>query len=188
MSEPDMAAVLEVAHGEDGAAASLGGGAGLVETVLHTLNSIGSAWIFLIMLLVCADVVARSFLNAPIDGVAEMAGLSVVAIVFLQLGATIHGDRMTRADYLRDFLGRHSRPAAHLVEALLLAASCAMLAVLAHACWPPLAAAWIRHEFLGVEGVFTVPTWPVPASQTPFSPAPISPAPTCSTRTSGNPI
>ena len=53
------------------------------------MASIGTVWTFLLMLLIVADVIGRSFLSLPITGVAEVAGQSVVAIVFLQLGAAV---------------------------------------------------------------------------------------------------
>jgi hypothetical protein len=71
-----------------------------VRLLLDALAAIGTIWTFGLMLLICADVIGRSFLNAPITGVAEIAAHSVVGIVFLQIGATIYNRRMTRADFL----------------------------------------------------------------------------------------
>ncbi|MCU0941228.1 MAG: TRAP transporter small permease subunit, partial [Hydrogenophaga sp.] len=34
-------------------------------------------------------------------------------------------------------------------------------AVIAYATWPLFQRAWTNSEFLGVEGVFTFPTWPM---------------------------
>ena len=33
--------------------------------------------------------------------------------------------------------------------------------LLAWASWPPLVRAWSNNEFLGIEGVFTFPMWPM---------------------------
>jgi len=35
--------------------------------------------------------------------------------------------------------------------------------VIAYATWKPLTRAWTDQEYLGVEGVFTFPTWPMRA-------------------------
>jgi TRAP-type mannitol/chloroaromatic compound transport system permease small subunit len=35
--------------------------------------------------------------------------------------------------------------------------------VIAYATWPLLTRAWVDAEFLGVQGVFTFPTWPMRA-------------------------
>ena len=47
------------------------------------LNSVGTAWIFALMVLINVDVLARYFFNAPIQGVAEVVELSIVGIVFV---------------------------------------------------------------------------------------------------------
>ncbi len=74
----------------------------------NVLAAIGTAWIFVLMLLVVADVLGRNFLDAPITGVAEFAARSVASIVFLQLAAAICTGRMTRSDFLLRMLGRRS--------------------------------------------------------------------------------
>jgi len=48
--------------------------------------------------MICADIAARSFFNAPIYGVTEIVGASIVCSVFLQLANAIHARRITRAD------------------------------------------------------------------------------------------
>ena len=77
----------------------------------HVLAAVGTVWIFVLMLLVVADVVGRNFLDAPITGVAEFAARSVASIVFLQLAAAICTGRMTRSDFLLRLIG-HRSPAA----------------------------------------------------------------------------
>ena len=64
--------------------------------VLWLLNSLGTIMIALMMALIVTDVAGRSFFNAPLNGVAEICAMMIVAIVFLQLAATIHAQRMTR--------------------------------------------------------------------------------------------
>ena len=49
------------------------------------MNAIGTLWIFMLMLLISADVLGRELLGTPIRGVTEIISLSIVAIVFLQL-------------------------------------------------------------------------------------------------------
>ena len=122
--------------------------------------AIGTTWTFLLMLLIVADVIGRSFLSRPITGVAEIAAHSVVAIVFLQLAAGIHARRMTRADFLIEKLNRSSPRLGAGLEAAFLAAGAAIMLMIAHAGWKPLAASYAAGEYFGVRGVFTVPTWP----------------------------
>jgi len=50
----------------------------LYAVLTSALNSIGTIWIFCLMCMICADIVARSFFNAPIYGVTEVVGASIV--------------------------------------------------------------------------------------------------------------
>ncbi|EWG99298.1 TRAP transporter small permease subunit [Halomonas sp. BC04] len=81
-------------------------GVGWFVRLADLLAALGTFWIFVLMSLVVADVAGRNFFDTPLTGFAEFAGLSVAAIVFLQLGAGIIGGRMTRAGFLIDIIGR----------------------------------------------------------------------------------
>jgi TRAP-type C4-dicarboxylate transport system permease small subunit len=125
------------------------------------LNAVGSLLIAAVMVLMCSDVLMRDLANKPIDGVAEMVAMSIVVIVFLQLPATLRHDRMSRADLFIDpFLQR--RPAAgRRLRALYSAAGVFACGLIAYASWGPLLRSWTNNEFLGIEGVFTFPMWPM---------------------------
>ena len=56
---------------------------------VFSLNSVGTAWIFLIMLLINVDVLMRALFRKPIDGVSEIVSISIVGIVFLQLSDAV---------------------------------------------------------------------------------------------------
>jgi TRAP-type C4-dicarboxylate transport system permease small subunit len=125
------------------------------------LNGLGSMVIAAVMLLMCADVLMRNALNQPIDGVAEMVAASIIIIVFLQLPSTLRHGRMSRADlFLDPFLLSHPRAALRL-RAFLSLFGVLACCVIAYATWPVAMRAWVNSEFLGVEGVFTFPTWPM---------------------------
>ena len=131
-----------------------------VRLLLDALAAIGTAWTFGLMCLICADVIGRSFLNAPITGVAEIAAHSVVGIVFLQIGATIYNRRMTRADFLIDRILRAAPPLGRAIEMTFMLAGAAVMAFIAQAAWPGMWNSLNLREFFGVQGLFTVPTWP----------------------------
>ncbi len=125
------------------------------------LNGLGSVVIAAVMLLMCADVLLRNALNQPIDGVAEMVAASIIVIVFVQLPSTLRHGRMSRADlFLDPLLLSHPRAALRL-RAFLSLFGILACAVIAYATWPVAMRAWTNSEFLGVEGVFTFPTWPM---------------------------
>lgn len=127
------------------------------------LNAVGSVVIGAIMVLMCADVLLRNLINHPIEGVAELVATSVIVIVFLQLPATLRHGRMSRADLFIDpYLQRRPR-AGRRLRAFFSAAGIFACGVIAYASWKPLVRAWVDQEFLGVEGSFTFPTWPMRA-------------------------
>lgn len=129
--------------------------------VIDGLNAVGSLLIGAVMVLMCADVLLRNLLNHPIDGVAELVATSIIIIVFLQLPATLRHGRMSRADlFVNPFLQR--RPAAgRVLRALFSLAGVFACGVIAWATWPLLARAYGENEFIGIEGVFTFPIWPM---------------------------
>jgi TRAP-type C4-dicarboxylate transport system permease small subunit len=133
---------------------------GPIQMLLDGLAAIGTIWTFGLMLLICADVIGRSFLNAPITGVAEIAAHSVVGIVFLQIGATIYHRRMTRADFLIQRVLIWAPRFGRGVEALFFLIGALVMFFIAQAAWPGMWNSINLREFFGVQGLFTVPTWP----------------------------
>ena len=131
--------------------------------LIDGLNAAGSVLIGAVMLLMCADVLLRDLANRPIDGVAELVATSIVIIVFLQLPATLRHGRMSRADLFIDPLIVRRPRAGKRLRALFSLAGVFACGVIAYATWKPLAQAWDGNEYLGVEGVFTFPIWPMRA-------------------------
>jgi C4-dicarboxylate transporter DctM subunit len=125
------------------------------------MNVAGVVWIFALMFLICADITGRTVFDHPIRGVTEIVSLSLVASVFLQLAFAVHAGRLTRAEVL---LGRleQRRPALGAAwNAVLLAIAAVLLALTAVGAWPDFVRAWRTSEFAGVEGLYTIPVWPV---------------------------
>jgi TRAP-type C4-dicarboxylate transport system permease small subunit len=129
--------------------------------VLWALNSLGTLMIAAMMVLIVSDVVGRSFFNAPLDGVAEISAKLIVAIVFLQLPAAIHARRMTRADMFINRLEARSPRGAQALEAAFAGISVFVFAVIFRSTLPQFLDAWQQNEFFGVQGVWTLPTWPI---------------------------
>ena len=133
---------------------------GPFERIAAVLSALGSLWIVALMLLIVADVIGRSFLNRPITGVAEVAGRSVVAIVFLQIAAAILQGRLTRSDLVLRMMNRASLRAAAFLEFLFALTAALAFALILRAAWPNLVQVWSTGEYFGVRGVFTIPLWP----------------------------
>lgn len=131
------------------------------ETVVVGLNGIGTVWIFVLMLIVNTDVVSRFVFNAPIQGVTEIVRLSIVGIVFLQIGDCVRRGRLTRSDGLyQRFCARHPT-AGHAAGLVFDLFGAVFFFILLLGSFPRLIEAWQRDYFLGNEGLFTVPVWPI---------------------------
>jgi len=125
------------------------------------LNSAGTALIFALMLLINADVFSRFLFNAPIDGVTEMVELSIVAIVFLQLGDAIRAGRLTRSDGLFMKIQAARPKLAHYMSIVFDMLGALFFAGILYGAWPRLIDAWERGYFAGNRGIFVVPVWPI---------------------------
>ena len=132
----------------------------ILGSVAAVMFSVGTLCIGGLMGLVVADVLGRNFLDAPITGVSEIAARTVVAIVFLQVAAAIQQKRLTRADFLVRRLERGSPRAVCLLEAFFALTGAIVFALMFWASWPKMIDAWTGAEFFGVQGVFTIPTFP----------------------------
>lgn len=138
---------------------------GALSTLLnHTLtgmNTLGSSWIFVLVILICLDASGRKWFAAPIEGVSEMIELSLVGVLFLQLGDATRRGRLTRSDgllnlmlRLRPRVGRTMGAASDLLGAV-------FMAIVIYGSVPLLVESIERDYYVGTEGVFTAPVWPV---------------------------
>ncbi|MEB3418952.1 TRAP transporter small permease subunit [Salipiger marinus] len=132
----------------------------VLGSVAAAMSAVGTAAIGALMLLIVGDVIGRNLLDLPITGVSEIAARTVVAIVFLQVPAAILQRRLTRADFLLRRIGQSSTSAVALLEILFCLTGAVVFALIVWASWPKFASAWASSEFFGVQGVWTIPTWP----------------------------
>ena len=131
------------------------------EGLLSLLNSIGTLWIFGLMVVICLDVFGRTAINAPLPGVLELVRLSIVGIVFIQLGHTLRAGRITRSESLILYVQRRWPHIGFGMQALFDLAGTAIFIVLVEASIPLLFRSWSSGEYAGVEGYVTYPVWPV---------------------------
>ncbi len=129
--------------------------------VVGALNATGVVWIFALMFLISADITARTVFDDPIAGVTEIVSLSLVACVFLQLAHAVLNGRLMRVEMIQAPLERRSPGAASAWRALFALLGVALLLAIAVGSWPDLVSAWATSEFAGVEGIFTMPVWPI---------------------------
>lgn len=136
-------------------------GASLFGIVADGLNGLGTALIIGIMVLVFVEIVARGVFNRPIEGIAYIVALSIVSIVFLQLASTLRHGRMPHVDIFIDGFRRRNPRAGGLLQAVFDLTGVAVCIIILWASWPKLDASWTDNEFVGLQGQFTAPIWPM---------------------------
>jgi TRAP-type C4-dicarboxylate transport system permease small subunit len=124
------------------------------------LAALGTVMIVILMAIIVADVLARNLLGASLPLIAELGALTVVLIVFLQLGAAVRNDRLARTEFVLDALGAGRPRAVELLRAVWDLCGAAVCAGIAWASWGILRRDFAHGEFIGVTGVMTMPTSP----------------------------
>ncbi len=125
------------------------------------LNSIGTTWIFVLMLVINVDVLSRFLFNLPIQGVAEIVELSIVGIVFLQISDAVRAGRLTRSDGLYMQILKRRPVVGHVMGVVFDLAGSVFFVFILLGAVPRLIEAWERGYFAGNEGLFVVPVWPI---------------------------
>ena len=128
--------------------------------VVDGFAAVGTLMIGVLMVIICADIVARNALGASLPLVSEAGALLVVTLVALQLAATIRARRLARAEFLLHALDERLPRAAAALRAGFNALGAVILGVIAVATLRVLGKDWQSAEFIGVPGIATLPTWP----------------------------
>ena len=131
------------------------------EAAVSALNSLGSLWIAVLMVVIIVDIVGRTALSMPLRGVPELVKLSIVAIVFIQLGHTLRSGRMTRSDGLLRISRTRMPRLSHAMTLLFNLVGAGLFALVFHASYPFFVEAWITGEYAGIQGYVSYPVWPV---------------------------
>jgi len=129
--------------------------------VISVMNSIGTAWVFVLLVIINLDIGGRALFNHPVRGVPEIVALSIVACVFLQIAHTLKVGRLTRSDILLNWLQFRYPALKHILEALYYLIGGCLMAVLLKASIPFFNKAWTIDEYVGAQGDFMAPVWPV---------------------------
>jgi TRAP-type C4-dicarboxylate transport system permease small subunit len=124
------------------------------------LAAFGTVLIVVLMGIICSDVVARNLFNASLPLIAELGALTLVMIVYLQLGAAVRHNRLARAELILAVLNARSPRGAAVLEACFQLVGAVMLAIIAWSTFGIWEADMARGRYIGVTGVITVPVWP----------------------------
>jgi TRAP-type mannitol/chloroaromatic compound transport system permease small subunit len=131
------------------------------HAVISVMNSIGTAWVFVLLIIINLDIGGRALFNHPIRGVPEIVALSIVACVFLQIAHTLKVGRLTRSDILLNWLQTHRPGLKHFLEAVYSLIGACLMGILFKASLPLFSKAWRIDEYVGAQGDFMAPVWPV---------------------------
>jgi TRAP-type C4-dicarboxylate transport system permease small subunit len=129
----------------------------------QALNIIGTVLILTMAIAVNADVIGRDAFNHPIAGVLEFIGLSIVAVVFLQMANTLREDRHVSNDvFIRMLAAARPRMAAALHSIFHVIGALLMLMIVIYV-WPIMAESYREGFYAGTANVVEIPIWPFQA-------------------------
>jgi len=109
------------------------------------MNSIGTAWVFVLLVIINLDIGGRALFNHPIRGVPEIVKVG----------------RLTRSDILINRLETGHPVLKHLLEGLYYLIGAGLMAILLYASFPLFTRAWRLDIYVGAQGDFMAPVWPV---------------------------
>ena len=144
----------------DPGAASEGGLERLWHKVVEAFAALGTFLIGVLMFIICADIVARNTMGASLPLVSEGGALLLVALVALQLGATVRAGRLARTEvFIVPFTARFPRAGA-LLAAVFSLIGASVIGLIAWSTIRVVEKDYAAFEFIGVPGIATLPTWP----------------------------
>lgn len=130
----------------------------------QALNVVGTVLILLMVVAVNADVIGRDFFNRPVPGVVEFLGLSIVAIVFLQMANTLREGRHVSNDLLLQLISRRRPRVEAAFYAVFNLLGAILFTLIVIYVWPYFEQNWSNGYFRGTTGVVEVPIWPFQAA------------------------
>jgi TRAP-type C4-dicarboxylate transport system permease small subunit len=132
----------------------------LFGNITGILNVIGTVLILAMAVAVNADVLGRNLLLRPLPGVLEFVGLSIVAIVFLQMANTLREDRHVANDVLIRVLGTAQPRLTAALYAVFHLIGAALMALIVWFVWPILLDNYSGGFYRGTQGVVEIRIWP----------------------------
>jgi TRAP-type C4-dicarboxylate transport system permease small subunit len=130
------------------------------QWLVEGFAALGTVLIGVLMIIICADIVARNLMGASLPLVSELGALLLVMIVSLQLATTIRSDRLARTDLFIVGLKRSRPRAAALLSAVFNLVGAIIIGLIAYASIRILGKDWSSDDYIGIIGIATLPTWP----------------------------
>ncbi|MCO5731281.1 TRAP transporter small permease subunit [Rhizobium sp. SSA_523] len=127
---------------------------------IDALAALGTFLIGVLMVIICADILARNLIGSSLPLVSELGALLLVMIVCLQLATTVRANRLARTELFFVAFRESSPRAGALLSALFNLVGALALAGISWASVAILQKDFNSGEFIGVSGIATMPTWP----------------------------
>ncbi len=128
--------------------------------LVEAFAALGTVLIGVLMVIICADIVARNAMGASLPLVSEGGALLVVTLVALQLAATVRAGRLARTEvFIIPFTDRFPRAGA-ILAAFYDLTGAVILGIIAWASIRVVGKDLAAAEFIGISGMATLPTWP----------------------------
>lgn len=128
--------------------------------VVEGLAALGTILIGVLMLLICADIVARNIMGASLPLISELGAMTLVMIVYLQLAATIRANRLPRTEIFHAPLCQRRPRAGAVLSAFFDLAGAVVVGLIAWSTIRILSKDLASSEFIGVPGIATLAVWP----------------------------
>ncbi|MFC3677933.1 TRAP transporter small permease subunit [Ferrovibrio xuzhouensis] len=113
------------------------------------------------MILINSDIIGRELFESPVRGTTEILSISIVGIVFLQLGHTLMSGKITRSDMVIDNLLAFRPRIGHALQCIFHLGGAVLLGIIFWGSIDLFTDAIAIQEYVGAVGDFTAPTWPV---------------------------
>lgn len=128
--------------------------------IVEAFAALGTVLIGVLMVIICADIVARNTMGASLPLVSEGGALLVVTLVALQLAATVRAGRLARTEvFIIPFTDRYPSAGA-ILNGFYDLVGAVVLGIIAWASIRVVEKDFAAAEFIGVPGLATLQTWP----------------------------
>ena len=124
------------------------------------LNAVGTVLILVMAVAVNADILGRELFRRPIAGVTEFLGLSIVAVVFLQMANTLREDRHVSNDLIMTAVGRKRPRVAYFFYGVFHLIGAVLMGFIVWYVIPILRENYDGNFYKGTGGVIEIPVWP----------------------------
>lgn len=131
----------------------------MIQVIADRLSDLGAVAVMGSAALIFIDVFSRLVFNAPFPGTAEIVGLAVVVVTFLQIPKVVATGRLLRVAILLQHL---PEPVGRVLTAASYALGAVVFGALAVMSWSPVVEAYATQEFFGTDA-FRVTAWPIRA-------------------------